>query len=82
MGRGVIRGTSVCLTEVKGSLQSLGMVDGWVGFIRGTHSNFNKCVFLLTGTVKLVVRYNPRVLEEMEARFDKQRVSTRRRQSP
>lgn len=45
MGRGVIRGTSVCLTEVKGSLQSLGVVDGWVGFIRGTHSNFNKCVY-------------------------------------
>jgi len=30
------------------------------------------------GSVKLVVRYTPRVLEDMEARFDKQR--TRRRQ--
>lgn len=33
-----------------------------------------------TGTVSLVVRYTPRVLDEMEARFDKQRA--RRRQTP
>ncbi|CAG0884583.1 unnamed protein product [Cyprideis torosa] len=32
------------------------------------------------GTVKLVVRYTPKVLEEMEARFDKQRALTARRQ--
>ncbi|CAH1787261.1 unnamed protein product [Owenia fusiformis] len=31
------------------------------------------------GSVKLVVRYTPRVLEEMEARFDKQRASARGR---
>ncbi|XP_048728298.1 protein lin-7 homolog C-like isoform X2 [Ostrea edulis] len=51
--------------------------------VEGEHHE--KAVELLKqakGTVKLVVRYNPRVLEEMEARFDKQRVSTRRRQSP
>ncbi|ELU01519.1 hypothetical protein CAPTEDRAFT_173502, partial [Capitella teleta] len=29
------------------------------------------------GTVKLVVRYTPKVLEEMEARFDKQRTARR-----
>ena len=34
-----------------------------------------------SGTVKLVVRYTPKVLEEMESRFDKQR-SARRRQMP
>lgn len=32
----------------------------------------------IIGTVKLVVRYTPRILEEMEARFDKQKA--RRRQ--
>lgn len=51
--------------------------------VEGEHHE--KAVELLKqakGTVRLVVRYNPRVLEEMEARFDKQRVSTRRRQSP
>nr|AUG84433.1 Lin7 [Platynereis dumerilii] len=32
------------------------------------------------GTVKLVVRYTPKVLEEMEARFDKQRTARRRQQ--
>lgn len=50
--------------------------------VEGEHHE--KAVELLKqakGTVRLVVRYNPRVLEEMEARFDKQRVSTRRRQS-
>ena len=29
------------------------------------------------GGVKLVVRYTPRVLEEMEARFEKQRIGRR-----
>ncbi|XP_061165913.1 protein lin-7 homolog C-like [Saccostrea echinata] len=51
--------------------------------VEGEHHE--KAVELLKqakGTVRLVVRYNPRVLEEMEARFDKQRVSSRRRQSP
>jgi hypothetical protein len=33
------------------------------------------------GTVKLVVRYTPKVLEEMEARFDKQRQQQRRKQA-
>jgi hypothetical protein len=33
------------------------------------------------GVVRLVVRYTPRVLEEIEARFDKQRMS-HRRQTP
>jgi len=32
------------------------------------------------GTVKLVVRYTPRVLDEMEARFDKQRAANRKAQ--
>ncbi|XP_005110619.1 protein lin-7 homolog C [Aplysia californica] len=32
------------------------------------------------GTVKLVVRYTPRVLDEMEARFDKQRAAGRKPQ--
>ncbi|KAI0228865.1 lin-7-like protein [Lamellibrachia satsuma] len=34
------------------------------------------------GTVKLVVRYTPKVLEEMEARFDRQRNARRRQQTP
>lgn len=29
------------------------------------------------GSVKLLVRYTPRVLEEMEARFEKQRIGRR-----
>jgi C-terminal processing protease CtpA/Prc len=33
------------------------------------------------GTVKLVVRYTPKLLEEMEARFDRQRTARRRQQS-
>ncbi|CAD5125668.1 DgyrCDS13869 [Dimorphilus gyrociliatus] len=33
-----------------------------------------------SGTVKLVVRFTPRVLDEMEARFDKQRTQRRRQQ--
>ncbi|XP_016925639.3 protein lin-7 homolog C [Drosophila suzukii] len=44
--------------------------------------NHEKAVELLkqaVGSVKLVVRYTPKVLEEMEMRFDKQR-NTRRRQ--
>lgn len=44
--------------------------------------NHEKAVELLKqaiGSVKLVVRYTPKVLEEMEMRFDKQR-NTRRRQ--
>ncbi|XP_036338598.1 protein lin-7 homolog C [Rhagoletis pomonella] len=44
--------------------------------------NHEKAVELLKqaiGSVKLVVRYTPKVLEEMELRFDKQR-TTRRRQ--
>lgn len=32
------------------------------------------------GSVKLVVRYTPRVLEEMEARFEKMRSACRRQQ--
>lgn len=44
--------------------------------------NHERAVELLKqaiGSVKLVVRYTPKVLEEMEMRFDKQR-NTRRRQ--
>ncbi|XP_053963660.1 protein lin-7 homolog C [Anastrepha obliqua] len=44
--------------------------------------NHEKAVELLKqaiGSVKLIVRYTPKVLEEMELRFDKQR-TTRRRQ--
>uniref|UniRef100_S4RFC1 Lin-7 homolog B (C. elegans) n=1 Tax=Petromyzon marinus TaxID=7757 RepID=S4RFC1_PETMA len=33
------------------------------------------------GSVKLVVRYTPKVLEEMEARFEKMRTAKRRQQS-
>ncbi|MPC25221.1 Protein lin-7 B [Portunus trituberculatus] len=43
--------------------------------------NHERAVELLkaaSGSVKLVVRYTPRVLEEMEMRFDKQRASRRR----
>ncbi|KAH8025974.1 hypothetical protein HPB51_015279 [Rhipicephalus microplus] len=43
--------------------------------------NHEKAVELLKaaqGTVKLVVRYTPKVLEEMEMRFDKQRATRRR----
>ncbi|KAK4300171.1 hypothetical protein Pmani_025465 [Petrolisthes manimaculis] len=42
--------------------------------------NHERAVELLkaaSGSVKLVVRYTPRVLEEMEMRFDKQRASRR-----
>lgn len=43
--------------------------------------NHEKAVELLkqaVGSVKLVVRYTPKVLEEMELRFDKQRAARRR----
>lgn len=46
--------------------------------------NHEKAVELLkqaVGSVKLVVRYTPKVLEEMELRFDRQRAA-RRRQYP
>ncbi|CAH8287477.1 unnamed protein product, partial [Schistosoma intercalatum] len=42
------------------------------------HERAVELLKLAQGTVKLVVRYTPRILEEMEARFDKQK--TRRRQ--
>uniref|UniRef100_A0A0K8TQ47 Protein lin-7 homolog n=1 Tax=Tabanus bromius TaxID=304241 RepID=A0A0K8TQ47_TABBR len=45
--------------------------------------NHEKAVELLkqaVGSVKLVVRYTPKVLEEMELRFDKQRTARRRQQ--
>jgi len=45
--------------------------------------NHEKAVELLKaamGSVKLVVRYTPKVLEEMELRFDKQRAARRRQQ--
>ncbi|XP_046391441.1 protein lin-7 homolog C [Ischnura elegans] len=45
--------------------------------------NHEKAVELLKaaqGSVKLVVRYTPKVLEEMEMRFDKQRAARRRQQ--
>jgi len=45
--------------------------------------NHEKAVDLLKqaqGSVKLVVRYTPKVLEEMEMRFDKQRAARRRTQ--
>lgn len=35
-----------------------------------------------TDTVKLVVRYTPKLLEEMERRFEKQRVAAGRRRTP
>lgn len=46
--------------------------------------NHEKAVELLKqaqGSVKLVVRYTPRVLEEMEMRFDKQRAARRKQQN-
>ncbi|XP_014669174.1 PREDICTED: protein lin-7 homolog C-like [Priapulus caudatus] len=51
--------------------------------VEGEHHE--KAVELLKaakGTVKLVVRYTPRVLEEMEMRFDRQRVARRRTHTP
>uniref|UniRef100_T1DN00 Protein lin-7 homolog n=1 Tax=Anopheles aquasalis TaxID=42839 RepID=T1DN00_ANOAQ len=45
--------------------------------------NHEKAVELLkqaVGSVKLVVRYTPKVLEEMKLRFDKQRAARRRQQ--
>ncbi|EZA48627.1 hypothetical protein DMN91_012251 [Ooceraea biroi] len=47
--------------------------------------NHEKAVELLKqaqNSVKLVVRYTPRVLEEMELRFDKQRAARRRQHMP
>ncbi|KAL3225732.1 hypothetical protein MRX96_025654 [Rhipicephalus microplus] len=66
--------------------------DEGLGFNRGDQllsvngvsvegENHEKAVELLKaaqGTVKLVVRYTPKVLEEMEMRFDKQRATRRR----
>lgn len=49
--------------------------------VEGEHHE--KAVELLKaaqGSVKLVVRYTPRVLEEMEARFEKMRSARRRQQ--
>jgi len=46
--------------------------------------NHEKAVELLKqaqGSVKLVVRYTPKVLEEMEMRFDKQRAARRKQQN-
>ena len=43
--------------------------------------NHEKAVELLKaahGSVKLVVRYTPTILEEMEMRYDKQRTTRRR----
>lgn len=54
-------------------------------FVSSTQSvdgeNHEKAVELLkqaVPAVKLVVRYTPKVLEEMELRFDKQRAARRR----
>lgn len=61
--------TDLMFVKIKLHFQS---VDG---------ENHEKAVELLKqahGSVKLVVRYTPKVLEEMELRFDKQRA--RRRQ--
>ena len=33
--------------------------------------------YFILGAVKLVVRYTPKVLDEMEARFEKQRIGRR-----
>ncbi|KAL8560087.1 Protein lin-7 C [Nucella lapillus] len=42
------------------------------------HEKAVELLKLAQGSVKLVVRYTPRVLEEMEARFEKQRTTGRR----
>ncbi|KAH9519381.1 Protein lin-7 B [Bulinus truncatus] len=42
------------------------------------HEKAVELLKIAQGTVKLVVRYTPRVLDEMEARFDKQRAANRR----
>ncbi len=50
--------------------------------VEGEHHE--KAVELLKaaqGTVKLVVRYTPKVLEEMESRFEKLRSAKRRQQN-
>lgn len=58
--------------------------NGWrcvVQSVDGEHHE--KAVELLKaaqGSVKLVVRYTPKVLEEMEARFEKMRSARRRQQ--
>lgn len=46
--------------------------------LKSYQTNCNINLLSIIGTVKLVVRYTPRILEEMEARFDKQKA--RRRQ--
>lgn len=45
--------------------------------LKSYQTSYNNLLSII-GTVKLVVRYTPRILEEMEARFDKQKA--RRRQ--
>lgn len=61
------------------SLRKEGHKYCWFQSVEG--ENHERAVELLkaaSGSVKLVVRYTPRVLEEMEMRFDKQRASRRR----
>ena len=41
--------------------------------IQGNRINY----YFILGAVKLVVRYTPKVLDEMEARFEKQRIGRR-----
>lgn len=56
-------------------------VKNFAGFQSVEGENHEKAVELLkqaAGSVKLVVRYTPKVLEEMEMRFDKQRAARRR----
>lgn len=54
----------------------------YIGYFQSVEGeNHEKAVELLKqaqGSVKLVVRYTPKVLEEMEMRFDKQRAARRR----
>ena len=57
------------------------MCGGRPQSVEGEHHE--KAVELLKaaqGSVKLVVRYTPKVLEEMEARFEKLRTARRRQQ--
>lgn len=69
----------LCLTKNRNLWLFLIFVSVFVQSVEG--ENHEKAVELLKqaqGSVKLVVRYTPKVLEEMEMRFDKQRAARRR----
>ncbi|XP_053545930.1 protein lin-7 homolog B [Bombina bombina] len=93
-GSAEIRAHATARATVAAFAASEGVADRHGGLKRGDQllsvngvsvegEQHEKAVELLKaaqGTVKLVVRYTPKVLEEMEARFEKMRTARRRQQ--